>query len=56
MKGQRCCQGHHADLHGKPCPSLEARKQAVNSIAAEELKSLEQEALEYSSMYQIQKN
>jgi hypothetical protein len=56
MKVQRCCQGHHADLHGKPCPSLEARKQAVNSIAAEELKSLEQEALEYSSMYQIQKN
>ena len=59
MKTQDCCKGHHANLYGKPCPSLEARKKAqqgVNAIAADELQSLEQEAQEFESRYQIQKN
>lgn len=59
LKVQSCCQGHHADLNGKPCPSLEARKRAlqvVSSLAADELRSLEHEALEYESLYQTEKN
>jgi len=59
LKVQSCCQGHHADLNGKPCPSLEARKRAqqfVSSLAAEELRHLEQEALEHESLYQTEKN
>jgi hypothetical protein len=51
---QQCCGGHHRDLGGKMCPSVEARKrlpQRVNSLADDELAAFEAEAASSSFKY-----